>query len=351
MTPIHESERRVRVIENKDIIQFEKLSHALRLGELVEVPVVLTGGLLHRMYTLQTTSGRYAVKQLNPEIMRRPTAMQNYVNSERISILAAQYVPALPARKFNGTSIQKVDQLYYLVFDWIEGTTLKQDEIRASHCQIIGGILADLHAIDYSALGLVNGGSEDSKLTDWRYYLEKGKESNTEWADLLSETIENLYDWNTASIKSTKQLISDMVITHRDLDSKNVMWHQDKPTLIDWESAGYRHATQDLVETAIYWSEDRTGQIDKTKFFAFIAGYRKSQRTIQANWRIVLESGFQGKLDWLEYSLKRSLWIECAAEEEQQAGTIQAAETIIALRRYAEMIPTIEQWLTCEQNR
>jgi hypothetical protein len=46
------------------------------------VPISVTGGLLHRMYALQTTSGRYAIKALNPEIMYRPTALQNRILRE-----------------------------------------------------------------------------------------------------------------------------------------------------------------------------------------------------------------------------------------------------------------------------
>ena len=57
-----------------------------------------------------------------------------------------------------------------------------------------------------------------------------------------------------------------------------------------------------------------------------------------------MASGFLGKLDWLEYSLKRSLWIDCK-EQEQKAGTDQVTGTIAAIRRYAEMITEIEGWL------
>ena len=52
-------------------------------GVLALRPV--SGGLLHKMYRVETTSGIYAVKVLNPEIMQRPTALQNTVNS--ISII------------------------------------------------------------------------------------------------------------------------------------------------------------------------------------------------------------------------------------------------------------------------
>jgi thiamine kinase-like enzyme len=136
-----------------------------------------------------------------------------------------------------------------------------------------------------------------------------------------------------------------MVISHRDLDPKNVMWNQHNPIIIDWEAAGYTNPMQELTETAIYWSENERGNVDKERFLAFVSGYKKRCGELQANWRIALENGFSGKLGWLEYNLKRSLWFECTDEEEQKMGTAQVIETINALIRYADMISELERWM------
>jgi len=68
-----------------DPSQIEILCNELGLGDIAVAPTALSGGLLHRMYAVQTTSGRYVVKALNPEIMARPTAMQNFIRSELIA--------------------------------------------------------------------------------------------------------------------------------------------------------------------------------------------------------------------------------------------------------------------------
>ncbi|MFC3746120.1 aminoglycoside phosphotransferase family protein [Paenibacillus sp. GCM10012306] len=326
--------------------QIDTVCSNLQLGEIVNGPVALSGGLMHRMFEIVTTTGKYVIKALNPEIMRRPTAMQNYVSSEQIAnAAAAVQIPALPAKQYHGTSIQQVDQQFYLVFDWIPGRSLKPDEIQTDHCERIGSILADIHRTDFSALDLRNNSSEVRQLMDWSFYLNKGKVSHSEWVDLLHENIDELYVWDTLAIESAKLLTQSTVVSHGDLDSKNVLWNQDDPMLIDWESAGYRNPMQDLIETALYWSENEHGDIDKQRFFAFLGGYRRKYGTLQANWSIVLANGFLGKLDWLEYSLKRSLWIECTDETEQQLGTEQVSGTINAIRRYAEKIAEIEKWL------
>lgn len=315
------------------------------LGEVIDVPKVLSGGLLHHMYALQTNSGRYVVKALNPKIMCRQTAMQNFINSERIASYAANFLPALPAKKFNGSSIQNVEGQFYLIFDWIDGITLKPNTINTLHCETMGGILSELHKVNFSELGIMNNWSDNVQSIDWYNYFKKGKENNAEWTSLLFENLENFNEWNNDAIKSLQYITLNMVISHGDLESKNVMWTQGNPILIDWESAGYRNPMQDLVETAIYWSENEKGRVDKNKFLAFINGYKKSNGKIQANWRMILASGFLGKFDWLEYSLKRSLWIECTDEKEQQVGTEQVFGTINAIVRYAEMASEIEEWL------
>lgn len=332
-------------------LQFEELCSALQLGEITCVPEAISGGLLHKMYTVQTTNGKYAVKALNPQIMLRPTAMQNFINSERIANIATNHVPALSAKIVNGTFMHKIADQFYLIFDWIDGKSLKSNEIDVVHCEKMGIILADIHRTDFSELGMNKDFTGEPLLTDWNYYWQKGQQNNSVWASLLREHLGKLYNWNKMANESSKLLQSNMVISHRDLEPKNVMWEQDNPILIDWESAGYINPMQDLTETAIYWSVNETGNIDRERFLAFITGYNTKYGTLQANWRMVLVNGFLGKLDWLEYSLKRSLWIECTDEEEQQMGTSQATGTINSIIRYADMISELEKWLGTLHNQ
>ncbi len=77
------------------------LMEYLELGTLADETVQVPGGLLHRMYRVRTDKGTYAVKVLNPEIMKRPAALKNTVDSEKIAaafrnmiaVVAAYCVP------------------------------------------------------------------------------------------------------------------------------------------------------------------------------------------------------------------------------------------------------------------
>lgn len=329
-------------------LQFEKLCCVLQLGDIVKNPETVSGGFLHRMYAIETTKGKYAVKTLNPRIMLRPAIMQYLINSERIVSIAANNIAALPAKRFNDIFIQEIDGQFYMVFEWVEGKNLKPDQINTTHCEKIGAVLAGIHMTDFSVLGIKNDITTKDQLIDWSYYLKKGQANNAVWANLMSENIEKLYDWNAKANKASTLLAANMVISHRDLDPKNVMWNHGEPIVIDWESAGYVNPMHELIETAIYWSEDQKGEIDKERFLAFINGYKNKYGMLQADWDAVLQNGFSGKLEWLEYSLKRSLLIECTDKAEQQMGIAQATGTIKAINRYADTMAELKKWLCNE---
>lgn len=324
---------------------FKKLCVESQLGEIVGVPVSISGGLLHKMYAIETNKGKYAIKILNPQIMIRPDAMMNYINSERIANLVSKKVPAVPAKIIYGNFIHNIDSQFYIVFDWIESETLKPNEIKCSHSEKIGSILADIHGTDFSELHIKKDLGNNEQSVNWKYYIQQGQISHAEWVESLLGIVDKLYEWSSLAYKANRLLSINLVISHRDLDPKNVLWNKDEPVFIDWESAGYVNPMHDLVETALYWSKDKTDNIVKERFFAFINGYKMKGVEIQEDWTTVLENGFLGKLGWLEYNLKRSLEIECTDEEEQKLGITQVIGTIKEIKDYAETISKLVEWL------
>jgi len=326
-------------------LQFEKLCSILDLGKLQNPPEEISGGLLHRMFAIDTTSGKYAVKALNPQIMARPTALNNFIRSERIANIVATNVPALPAKTIGGEFIHNLDGQYYLIFDWIDGYSLNSKDINNVHCEFMGAILANIHNTDFSQMDIADDPFTTIDEIDWNFYLCEGQRSNSAWVNQLQHSIEKLYTWSVSAKRSYTTLATDTVISHGDLEPKNVMWSQDNPTIIDWESAGHIHPMHDLIETAFYWSEGELGGINRERFISFIRGYQSKVGTLQADWRMILEHGYLGKLGWLEYSLKRSLWIECTDEKEQQMGTLHVTATLNTLKDYEDVSPLVEYWL------
>lgn len=326
-------------------LPFHKLCSLLSVGEIQGNIHPLSGGFMHHMYGIITSQGKYAVKVLNPLVMHRPTARANFVRSERIANAAKEHVPAVPAIQHNGESLHEIDGNYMQAFQWVEGIVMKPDAISVEHCTKIGAILADLHLADFSSLNLEPPSPyTEEQPIDWNDYWTQGVNIQAVWVELMRESISNLYEWD-AQASEAASILSANTVSHNDLDPKNVLWNVLEPTLIDWECAGYVNPMQDLIETALYWAVDATGKADSERFQAFIQAYKAKAGTLEVDWRVVLMSGFAGKLGWLSYSLRRSLGIESADEVEQQLGTEQAVATIQALHQYADQIEEIEIWL------
>jgi len=124
-----------------------------------------------------------------------------------------------------------------------------------------------------------------------------------------------------------------------------VLWYEETPIIIDWESVGYYNPYHDFLDTALYWSENRDSSIDYDRFSAFIDGYKSIKAVDYSDWEKVLYSGYSAKLGWLEYSLKRSLGIECNDTEDQKIGTKQVYASIMEMNQYSKSISGIIDFL------
>jgi aminoglycoside phosphotransferase (APT) family kinase protein len=324
-------------------LQFDKLCQQLNIGSLIAEPLPLTGGHMHKMFVLNTTTRKYAVKALNPGVMQRPEAMGNLINAENIAQIAAQSIPAIPALVFNNTFIQELDGQYYFIFDFVDGKTLSNNELTVQHSEIIGKLLAKLHKIDFSKLNLIDDYSYTEDTYDWSYYLHKGIESKAVWVELVNDNIVKLYDWMRILNKAAAELSVGTVISHGDLEPKNVMWQNEKPIIIDWEAAAFVHPAFDLFETAFYWAKD-DNNIQKDRFIAFMRAYKEVNLAYIVNINAVLDKGYC-RLGWLNYSFMRSLGIECADDAEKQLGTDHVIWSINDLLQYEKMIPLLKEWM------
>lgn len=109
-----------------------------------------------------------------------------------------------------------------------------------------------------------------------------------------------------------------MIISHRDLDRKNVIWKDGKAYIIDWEASGYVNPIIEVISTAYYWSGGETENFDIFKFEEFLNSYKKySKIEIDKNSEILVYADFYSGLNWIEYNLKRSMCIENNYDEEE----------------------------------
>lgn len=235
-------------------MNFDKICEKFNLGNVFNIEK-LTGGLMHKIYKVETEFGIYAIKILNPEVMKRPTAFNNFVVSEKISNFAKDNkIPVSSAKIYNGNFIIEFEGNYYMIFDFVDGKILNDDEIEILHCEKIGKILGQIHNLDYHKLELDETIKKDIYSIDWQKLYQLAKENNISYLYLLEE---NIYKYDSLFINSLKNFNDSndtITICHKDMDPKNVMWKNNNPIIIDWEFAGLSNPHRELVEDALCWS-------------------------------------------------------------------------------------------------
>ena len=297
----------------------EKLVIETKIGTYIKEINKISGGLSHRMYKVVTDKGIYAIKELNPGVMKRKDAFSNFIFSEKVSEIAIRSgITAIGALKVNNEVITKIDDNYYMIFEWIDGTTLKADEITEKHCEIIGEVLAKIHNIDFNEIEDEKRKNLNLEYYDWNKYIDLAEKNNKVYLNLLKQNVELLYELNEKSIKALRCANENLIISHTDLDRKNVMWQDDKPFIIDWEASGYINPTIELIQVAWYWSGGDIENIDYNKFNTLINSYKDLYKgNIDKRIEELVYADNYGGLGWLDYNLKRSLCIENNYEQDE----------------------------------
>lgn len=327
-------------------IEINNLMESLKLGVVEKEPVQVMGGLLHRMYRVNTDKGIYAVKVLNTEIMKRPTALQNTVNSEKIATAFQSTIPVVAALEINGKQIHELNGAHYMVFDWVEGVSVFPPMITSENCYAIGEVLGKIHSKQLSIEG-VTPEEDGVTMFAWDDYQKQLQGyAAQDWAIRYREALPDIKTWNQAACDAGEVLAKTLVLSHRDLDPKNVMWNPNTPWIIDWEAAGYVNPYQELLEAINYWADDGKGGLLKGHFEALLKAYTQHVQLENVDWEAVFAGSYVGMLGWLDYNVKRALRMEATTEEEVQLGKEQVNSTIETLYNYQEKVRIMKKHLT-----
>ncbi len=304
---------------------FDLVSEDLKLGIIIEKPVQVTGGFMHRMFKVVTEKGSYIIKLLNPNTMQRPTAMKNYKIADDIEkILKQNNIPAVYALEFKSRKMQELNGQYYYIFEWYDGKSLKDSDITLSHCGKIGETLARIHNIDLKNEPF----EQDDMRIDWQKYIDLAKRMNSLVYDYIKDYVDLFNGSMTKGNIAIKKMPSVKAICHNDMDSKNVLWLGDEFKLIDLECLGYSNPYLELFELALCWSGYESCNINFDLFNTFFKSYfENTNLDTNIDWEVIYYSNY-GRLEWLEYNIKRALMIECDTKDEQQLGISEVKETV-----------------------
>ena len=312
---------------------FKQMVNELNLGNLVSNPSRLYGGLTHKMYLVETDKGKYVVKLLNKNIMKRSNALDNFSKSEEYEkLLEKNNIPCIYSLEFNGKKMQKIDEQYYYVFDYFDGKVLKNEDVEIKHVREIGTVMARIHNIEVQN---VNALREHE--IDFKYYIELAKEKKSVIYDYIYDKLDILNERLNKSNEAVSKIDKISCLCHNDLDSKNVLWNGDEYKIIDLECLCYSNPYKELFEIALCWSGYEDSNLNLDLFKEFIKSYAENSKiNLDIDWEQIYYTN-NGSLGWLEYNIKRALELVEVDEEEKELGIKEVKETIDHIMYYNDI--------------
>ena len=313
---IYEYNLLLKKSNNKKI---EKLIYKFNLANKIQSITQIHGGLSNRMYKVVTDKSNYAIKKLNKSLMQSEESFERILFAEEVSKIAQENgVLVERALMLDGNIIHQIDNDYYMIFNWNKGHHIKPEDVNEQICIKIGKLLADIHNIDFSNTSIKKEKNIEIRTINWDYYIEIAKSERKFYSEELEKNKDILYELNKKINEALEYSKDNLIISHRDLIKKNILWNDNIPTIIDWEASGYINPTVELVQVCWNWANGDVGAFDFEKFQIIIKEYLKYVKNYKKeDMEKLIYANFWEAIEWLEYNLKRSLCIENSYRKEE----------------------------------
>ena len=306
-----------------------KLMKRCGLGKVTAEITPVSGGLMHRMFKVHTDSGTYAVKCLNPEIMKRPTARENYAAAEALEArLEEAHIPMVAAMTIKRRKMQELDGEFFYIFRWQKGKITDANTVTAEQCRKAGELLGKIHAIDSRA---AEPEAPELSEIDFAKYARMAQEAGSPVAELLAENTKLLEAAQKQLNEARKALPAIASICDDDMDPKNVMWFRGKPFVIDLECLSYGNPVGAFVDLALQWAGMVNGAYRRENLEAFYEGYRSAYDNGFLAYDALYGIAYTW-VEWLEYNIRRALGLEGSGEDERQLGEWEVRNTVARIR-------------------
>ena len=305
--------------------KISKLMKRCGLGETTAEITPVSGGLMHRMFKVRTELGTYAVKCLNQEIMKRPTARENYATAEALEArLEEAHIPIVAAMTIKRRKMQELDGELFYIFRWQKGRITDMDTVTAEQCRKAGELLGKIHAIDSK---FTEPEAPELSEIDFAKYARMAREAGSPVAELLAENTKLLEAAQQRLNEARTTLPTIVSICDDDIDPKNVMWFRGKPFVIDLECLAYGNPVGAFVDLALQWAGMVNGTYRRENLEAFYEGYRSAYDNGFLAYDALYGIAYTW-VEWLEYNIRRALGLEGSGEDERQLGEWEVRNTV-----------------------
>jgi thiamine kinase-like enzyme len=319
-----------------------EIARLFDLGKLVQDPVKVPGGLSNQMWRIDTDRSSYAVKELSSALNLKEEALRNrYDRTETIAHGFAQRgIPAVGALRRQGRYLILIDGTGFLVYPWIDGCVLPEGTVSEFHALQISGILAKLHGInlevpEFEVIPLAQTPHDFSSL------IRQAERWECSVTRRLQDFESELVVMDRSCRKTLQSLNPNCVVSHADLDPKNVLWTADEtPILIDWESAQKLNPTYEIINVSLDWSGILTDDFDHSLFIKMLKAYGQEGGQLDTGF---IEPAFQtvvrNWLDWLVSQIHQTSQLHSA--EEKVFRINQVDQTLSTLLKLNHLIPEL----------
>ena len=243
--------------------------------------------------------------------------------------------------------MKQIENKYYMIFNWIDGKILEEEEINMNHCKVMGEVLAKIHNIDFKEIEDENKKISEVENFEWSSYIKIAEKQNKRYAKLLKNSHDLLNEINLKINDALNYVNQNLIISHLDLDKKNIIWQGYNPFIIDWEASGYVNPIIELAQVAWYWSGGDITNIDYKKYKAIVDTYKKfSKFEIDKNVEKYIYWDFYNEFTWLNYNLKRTLFLKNEYEEdEMELIENEVVQSLVEINYKASQIGKITEIL------
>lgn len=298
------------------------------------------GGLHHKVWRLETDRGTYAIKQLAADTdLNDADILHHYNASEAIAeAFAGRGVPAIFALKHQAVYVQVIEDAGYLVHPWRDAVALDISDISEKHAIEVAHILAQMHSMDLDFPGLKQHAFDAHSEENLLLLVDIAQAYHIELSATLQKGLPTFLDIVNAQGSAIQVLENHQVISHGDLDQKNVLWDAaGKPALIDWESARKLNPTHEILLEALNWSGIGS-HFNQDLFGKILSAYQQAggvieQDSVTAAYHCILGDW----VNWLMYNVGRCLDLENA--DERITGEKQIEFALSTLQHIMDHVP------------
>lgn len=307
-----------------------KICNDFNLGNIIHSPEKMSGVFLHFVYKIKTHKCEYVIKILNPKIMERETALNNFEKANSLEKLLKQnQINAVYYNIFDSVVLGD-NKYYFYVYDCFNGESIFDEKMTKNHCEKIGETLAKIHNIK-----IFNTPCDLPAFKyNWDYYINELKNKDKQ-IYLKLKRCKNVLNFLCENYNQNLQYLPQIqTICHNDLDPKNVLWNNDGFALIDLECLAYFNPYLELIEVFLQWSGINSLKLNKQCFMAVKMAYLKHTKlNLDFDWEVIYHCNIN-MINWLEYNIKKYLENQFTNNKEFVKTKQEISKTIDKIKFY-----------------